>query len=338
MDRIVHIEGDGVAAVCCAQLFSAGGQTFTSSRAASPRVGSVLLSGQTRSLLSDIFPMVDLSALCHPIHKRVVAWGPAAAPVTVAHSAWVISEADLLERLWQHVTVASKPQECLGEWRILAAGTEQRSFGRRRAYVIRAPLKRNADQHACWIESVDAGWLFLLPRGPDCAAALIAVGQVPGVLLGESRFIAGVIDTIEGPCAEFPSYPRIAFPLCGEGWLACGAAAVAFDPLCGEGTGNAARQAYLAAAVMGAIREGEPLQELLRHYTSRQMHGFLRHLQICLGFYQIGGTTEFWQSETALLKEGIDWAEKLLREQRPATYRLVGRHLEPIRSKSFESA
>jgi hypothetical protein len=333
VDKMVEIEGDGVAAVCCAQLFSADGQTFTCSHVARPRLGSVLLSRQTLLLLGEIFPAVDLISLCHPIQKRIVAWGPDAAPVNLAHSAWVLSEGDLLSRLWQQVTVPGKPGQCLSGWKVLASGPQQRAFGIRIATVMSALLKRDADQTACWIESVASGWLFVLPRGPERAATLISVGETPALLLGQSRVIAGVVDTLSGPAIEFPAYPRIAFPICGDGWLTCGAGAMAFDPICGEGTGNAARQAYLAAAVVGAVRDGEPVESLLAHYASRQMHGFLRHLQICLSFYQTGGSTSFWESETALLRQGIEWAEKDLRENaKPATHRLIGRRLEQIRS------
>jgi 2-polyprenyl-6-methoxyphenol hydroxylase-like FAD-dependent oxidoreductase len=200
--------------------------------------------------------------------------------------------------------------------------------------VARALLNRDVDQSACWIESVDSGWLFLLPRGENEAASLIAVGETPGALLGQSRIIAGLIGALEGPVAGFAAYPRIADPLCGDGWLACGAAAMAFDPLCGDGTGNAARQAYLATAVVAAARDDEPVEELLAHYTSRQMYGFLRHLQICLSFYQTGGSTSFWESETALLRQGIEWAERVLRENaKPATHRLIGRQLKAIGSE-----
>ena len=80
-------------------------------------------------------------------------------------------------------------------------------------------------------------------------------------------------------------------------------------------------------------RAGEPVEDLLAHYTSRHMHGFLRHLQMCLGFYQSGGPGSFWQSEAALLQQGIEWAGEVLQEhKKPPTHRLVGRQLEPIRT------
>ncbi len=334
MEIKVHIDGDGVAAACCAQLFSESGQSFTYSRVVRPKLEAVLLSRQTVALLAEIFPSADLLSVGHPIRKRVVAWGPAVEPITLAHSALVISESDLLTRLWAQVPIpAQSPGE---EWKFLssgASGLQQRGFGTRVASVARAVLHPDVDQSACWIESVDSGWLFLLPRGMNEAATLIAVGEVPGLLLGQSRVIAGLIGTLEGPVAEFPAHPRIADPLCGDGWLACGAAAIGFDPLCGEGTGNAARQAYLATAIIAAVRNGEPLEDLLAHYASRQMHGFLRHLQICVGFYQSGGSGAFWQSEAAMLQQGIEWAGQVLKERaKPPTHRLVGGQLEPIRT------
>jgi hypothetical protein len=332
METGVHIEGDGVAAACCAQLFCGSGQPFSSSRVVRLKLGAVLLSQQTVALLADIFPLTDLVSLGHPIEKRVVAWGPAAEAITLPHSALVISETALLTRLWEQIP---EPAEAAaGGWRLLsssAGGLQQQAFGTRVASVARAVLKQDVDQSTCWIESVDSGWLFLLPRGENEAATLIAVGGTPGAFLGRSRVIASLMDALDGPAAQFPAYPRIADPLCGDSWLACGAAAVGFDPLCGEGTGNAARQAYLATAIVAAIRKEEPVEDLLAHYTSRQMHGFLRHLQICLGFYQRAGSGAFWESEAALLQQGIEWTWRALKEKaKPPTHRLVGRQLERI--------
>jgi hypothetical protein len=330
----VHIEGEGVAAACCARLFSDSGHKFSSSRVVRPKLGAVLLSTQTVSLLAEIFPKANLAGVCHPTRKRIVAWGTGAEPVTVPHAACVIAEADLLDCLWEQVAAPDSSREDVAGWRFLSGVSsciQQQAFGTRVASVARAVLRPNADQSACWIESVGSGWLFLLPRGEGAAASLICVGAQPDALLGQSRLIGNLVDCLEGPVTEFPAFPRIASPLCGEGWLACGAAAIGFDPLCGEGTGNAARQAYLATALVRAVCDGEPAVALLAHYTSRQMRGFLRHLQLCLGYYQSGGATEFWRQEAELLWQGIAWVERVLREEeRPPTHRLVGRQLVAI--------
>src|ERR1700677_1303390 len=147
MEIKVHIEGDGVAAACCAQLFCESGQTFTSSRVVGPKLGVVLLSRQTVALLAGFFPSADLFTVGHPIQKRVVAWGPAAEPITLPHSALVISETDLLGRLWAQVRVPVQPPA--GEWKFLssgASGLQQRAFGTRVASVVRAVFHREVDQ------------------------------------------------------------------------------------------------------------------------------------------------------------------------------------------------
>ena len=84
--------------------------------------------------MCDQDPSIDLVSVGHPIQKRVVAWGPAAEPITLPHS------------------------------------------------VVRTTE----------------------------AATLIAVGEMPGPLLGQSRIIADLIGALEGPAAELPAYPRIA--------------------------------------------------------------------------------------------------------------------------------
>ena len=71
------------------------------------------------------------------------------------------------------------------------------------------------------------------------------------------------------PTREFPAHPRVAWSLAGSHWLACGTAALAFDPLCGDGTGHAIREAILAAAVLRAIQRGANVDELLNHYIRR---------------------------------------------------------------------
>ena len=322
MELKVHLEGDGVAAACCAKLLSDSGQPFSIAKVVRPQLGAVLLSRQTIALLMEIFPAAGLNSACHPIQQRIVSWGAAAAPLTVPHSASVVSQAELLSRLWSQVpgTVAQEA----ADWTFVAA-CKQEHFGTRIASVARVALKADADQTTCWIESLDSGWLFLLPP-----ATLIAVGESPDILLGQSRLIGGVVDRLDGSSARFPAYPRIASPLGGDGWLACGAAAVGFDPLCGEGTGHAVRQAYLATALVAAVRAGEPVGALLAHYSSRQVQAFHRHLQTCLSFYETGGTTAFWQQETAILRQGIEWTEQILRQQAPPSHRLVGRRLHPI--------
>jgi hypothetical protein len=152
-------------------------------------------------------------------------------------------------------------------------------------------------------------------------------------LITQSRIIAPLIasfDLTTGPAHHFPAYPQILPELCGPHWLACGSVAMSFDPLCGEGAGHAIREALLAAAVIRGAARGYTVETLLAHYTNRLMQGFLRHLQVCLPFYQQGGKGSFWQAEAAALTSGIEWMHTQLQNQTPPHYRLVGYELQPI--------
>ena len=103
-----------------------------------------------------------------------------------------------------------------------------------------------------------------------------------------------------------------------------------FDPLCGEGAGHAAREALLASAVIGAIAKGHLVGDLLSQYTTRLKQGFLRHLQVCLPFYQNGGSSSFWMGERAALERGIASMQNCLRDHAPLLFRLNGFELETI--------
>jgi hypothetical protein len=174
-------------------------------------------------------------------------------------------------------------------------------FGTRVARAAQVEL--SGDGAACAIESVEAGWLFLVPDSPH-SGWLLSVGEAS---LEQSRVIAKMISQIAAPAGEFPAHPRILSPLGAVGWLACGSAAMGFDPICGDGTGNAIREAILAVAVIGAALKGESVDALLAHYEARLRIGFKRHLRLCGDFYRSGGAGPWWSGELAALDEGIFW-------------------------------
>ncbi len=103
-----------------------------------------------------------------------------------------------------------------------------------------------------------------------------------------------------------------------------------FDPLCGEGAGNAAREAILAVAIIRAARENGGSAGMISHYSSRLLAGFLRHLQTCRQFYASAMTGDWWREELKLLDEGIRWIQERLSRLPPPAYRLVGFDLEPV--------
>ena len=72
-------------------------------------------------------------------------------------------------------------------------------------------------------------------------------------LLAASRVIREQIaDAQPGARASFQPIRELFRLSARTGWLACGTAAMAFDPLCGDGTAHAIREAILASAVIRA--------------------------------------------------------------------------------------
>jgi hypothetical protein len=317
-------------------LLAGAGFVVSLTESERPRIPAILLSQAAQALLRDVYGRTDLFHGLFRIDRRIVAWERGSPPVTLPHQAVVISEEALLERL--RPAAGASAATSAAEWTIYAsrplpAAAEQHGFGSRTATIVAVDLKDGAAS-ACWIEALECGWLFLVPSGPS-AGWLISIGaphtgEPHEVLLEQSRLIAAQVQVSGVAEAAFPAYPRMVDPVCAPGWLACGAAALSFDPLCGDGTGNAVREAILATAVVRAAAAGESVDGLLTHYRSRLMAGFARHLELCRGFYLSGNRGPWWEREIAALEKGMAWCGRTLRAGNGFRYRLRGFELQAI--------
>ncbi len=331
----VHIRGDGLAAWCTARLLSRSGFRVTVERPGRRNPRLILVGDPTQALLAELAGDPSPFANAARIRKRLVAWGPNAATQEFEHSAAIVDEQSLLDRLWARTSY--EPSDEPAEWTIFGASPapgEEHRFGSRTANVAEVDLAGRRE--ACWIESFEQGWMFLI-AGDSPTGYLISVGARPEIFLTSSRSIAKEVAAVGpavGPAVrpmegEVPAYPRLTSPMGGPDWLACGSAAMALDPLCGDGSGHAIREAILAAAVLRAIAKGSSPSDLLHHYESRLGAAFERHLKICEGFYSTGGAGEWWKSELDLLRRGLEFS----RERAPQEwhFRLEGFDLLPVR-------
>lgn len=324
------VRGDGVAACCSAYLLAQAGFSVDLESVDRPRVPVILLGGQALALIRDIFEQNELFANAPRIRKRVVAWGPGAEPITLDHSAVMVSEEEMLDAIRPKLAPsgAADMRWTIHAARPLPAPAQDHCFGSRVAQMIPVSLQPNADPETCWIESLETGWLFLTPGW------LLAVGAPSEILLGQSRVVEKHIIGYGGhgghgaAQASFPAYARIASPLAGDGWLAAGTAAMAFDPICGDGTALAIRQAILASAVIRAIASGGNIADLLAHYRTRLVAGFARHLSLCREFYRTGGPGPLWQAEREAIDSGIGWCRAALADHTVFRYQLRGLELE----------
>jgi 2-polyprenyl-6-methoxyphenol hydroxylase-like FAD-dependent oxidoreductase len=305
----VQITGNGIAALSIAQLLSQSGIAVSMQSGRSKHQRSVLLSSQTVQLLSTIHRTDRFARLGWPVQRRSVLWGDAAEPVTVEHHGISIAEALLVEELRSHL-----PGPPTNELELASSGwvleTQLRNseavvrYGERRAIFHRAKLRTSADAHCCFAESTATGWLFLLPTS-FTEAVVICCGYHPEEVLPESRFVMLQVEDTSPNLDLVSIAPAMARELVASGLIRTGSAALQFDPLCGEGVGHAAREAYLATAVVRAANRGEQAQELLAHYATRLQQAFLRHLLVCRSFYAVHQESAFWRSELTYLEAGI---------------------------------
>jgi flavin-dependent dehydrogenase len=332
MPEDVSITGGGLAACCCAALLSKAGVRVSvvhPTRTTSP---VLMLSEQTQLLLRDVFGIDNLLEGATRINRRIVAWGQSTEPAVLPHSGLIMRESTLLGRLWPMVRVQTGKCESAG-WNVgsvkdALSESSRYEFGSRLANVVSVELNETSSRTSCWIESLRNGWLFLIPSGGN-SGSLIAVGESPKSLLEQSALVAPQIAAAGDLTGSFPAYPSIITPLCRPGWIACGTAAIGFDPIAGEGAGNAIREGILASALIRASFGGECENDLLAHYSSRILSGFLRHLQVCRQFYEaVSGP--WWQAELDMLIQGISWTQKQLASIPARRFALRGFELERL--------
>jgi hypothetical protein len=330
----ITLRGDSIASWCCAHLLREAGFKPVLERTGRPRLPAIMLSDAAVGLLRDVFERPDLFLTAPRISRRVVQWGRNAEPRALEHSAVVVSEQGLLNELKQGLEQVEEPATGEADFTIFASRPlppepVEHCFGSRIASAANVRLKDARDSASCWIESLEEGWLFLIPNALE-SGWLLSVGCSPQSLLKQSRVIAGRIAVISDPAGEFPANPRIMSPLCGTGWLACGTAGMAFDPLCGDGTAHAVREAILASAVVGAMSNGGDAKELLSHYEARLTVGFQRHLATCRDYYRTGDDGPWWQQELESLRQGLEWCARRMNEYGKFRYQLSGLELKAV--------
>lgn len=289
------LHGDGLAVSACSALLRRAGWEIGHRGPARPRLPVVLLNAQSQQLLTDVFEQPGLLEDWHPIERRIVRWG--AETIELPHASLAVNETALLERVGEATGSIDAADYQIYGAKSVAGET---AFGERLAELAAIDLQPGVNAHTCWVEAMAGGWLFAVGIN-ERRAWLIGVGAAIHELLEQSELVRPIVGEQAQTISGVATQPRLAHTLTGEHWLACGSAAMAFDPICGEGTGHALREAILGCAVLKAHARGEAWGDLAQLYEQRLRGGFARHIDMCHQLYATGGDSAWWREQLASL-------------------------------------
>ena len=170
------------------------------------------------------------------------------------------------------------------------------------------------DDGWCWLAVTESGILSaqfvgsatkrlsreqVSERVQTAARNLGDLGMPLGRLIGEGTYRA---------CAAVARYSQ---PSRGQGYLRIGDAAVAMDPLSGNGIHEAVRSARVAVAAVNSHLRGEPWSVVARFFDERSRELWRRSVSAAAGFYRQQADfsgSEFWTSAAATYERAADQA------------------------------
>ena len=183
------------------------------------------------------------------------------------------------------------PPGCCGIGQADAAGAHRPGADRERAgrLVVRDPAGSRP-----WRAS---GRLLRPDRRP--------AGATPCACWRSRRSMSALIEEIVGEPAGFAAMPRLAMTPCASRSIDVGDAAVALDPLSGNGVGSGLRSAILAAAVLEAAERDAMPQACFDHYAQRLRKTMRSHVQSCVEFYGQAAHAAGWRAEIGMMVEAL---------------------------------
>ncbi|MCT2401459.1 hypothetical protein [Novosphingobium mangrovi (ex Huang et al. 2023)] len=321
MTWTVDITGGGVAAACCDHLLGQAGATVRWMPDARAAVPALMLSDAARALLRETLGLPDLFSDRPRITRRIVAWG-GQDPVSLPHQAAMLGAGDLDFAPSGDTGMPGQPIFTISTTHPVA-DTPIVRFGNRTGETAPVRLLEPDDADACWIEAVEDGWLFMIPSSAS-SGWLLAIGAGCAQLMGQSRYLAPRIAVDADRVAQFDTTPRMLSVMADQGTLLCGSTSMAFDPICGDGTALAVRQAILASAIVRACHEGEDSAPLIGHYRAMMTAAMRRHLRLSSEFYTSGGTGPWWRAQQEALADGFAACSARLEREPPPRYTLEG--------------
>lgn len=276
------------------------------------RARRMLWSQRTRATLEDDAIVVDLAALKAAMTSIVEIQG--------ATDANGREEAD-----WRFVATATAADAAM----VLSGGA-------RSAVSVPVALHPGANTEAMTVAAAAAGWSSLIPTGATSAhlfavgaGAIIARGAWFEELVAET--VRAEISDFIGPAAILDAAPRLhAAPWRDRGRILVGTAAIAWDPLSGDGVGVGIRTAHMAAvAADNAVSRAEP-EPLKTFYADRLARAMRAHLEALLTLYAETPFAKHWTVERDAMRYMADALRVRLERAETRQYAISEGNLSPL--------
>ena len=333
----VLVRGGGLAGLAAAKLLHDRGAEVCLAAPAQEAGRILAVSVETLELIADLFDMDIASLQIGPmVGAREVDWSSGGTG-RVAQAALVCDARDLTcvlaRKLENDRVMAGRFDDGQADWIVEASGRHAGGgiFGGERVGYF----ARIADwpvQDATTITTTDQGWIFTAPHPKGGLSVLMIAPSMQHVAAtpdGCANWLAraGLTvrpETISEIGRVQPIAPFLATSLTRGCKIKAGDAALALDPLRGDGTGFALRGGLLAQAVIGAIGAAADRACYIAHYEARMRSAFVSHLNGCRAFYRAARHAEIWARDIAVMDR---LARELAVDEDAFGFRLEGRDL-----------
>jgi hypothetical protein len=302
-------------ALTCARLLGVQGWQVQREQGGEARPVHLLLGQATANLVAALWSDPTLFRGAHRIRERAVCWNRKNGMEAVAAPGLVIAADELVRRLASRLTTESNGQDPAPFWIVHARAPQTgefppalREIGRRQAWIAPAMLAPRAHRDRCLMESVERGWLFLLPVSAERAdLQYVSLPShppppAPEFVIEKTTMIRHALSDIAPWRSPIACMPKVHLTPAQSGALAVGEGALAFDPISGDGVGHALRSVVLAATTLDAIAKGQPADECLSEYAATLHRAMAHHLKICLGLYNDAMHDPGWRAEIAAMR------------------------------------
>lgn len=310
--RRARVVGDGISAWACAAALASNGWHVQMPRtdgncASVPPV--LVINDVTMDVLRALLGSAAFPATAWRLVRRQVIWG--GDQRVVDETAWSVCGEEFTQCWGESVRRTFGIDDVTaGEtcWEFVASRPAEVSrFGQRHAVTTTVSMSRSACRSTSVVESVGDGWLFFAPVSDGTGLLQGMLPSRPELpdralrrMLDQSHWVRGLVRKpwrANDRIRLFAAAPYLNSGLAGRGRLLLGSAAMAVDPVCGDGVGYGVRSAILAAGLAQAVEHGKDFEICASHFRARLAKAMRAHLSACVKYYGQAGFSPAWKTE-----------------------------------------